>query len=122
MPSKSASKQPRKLSKADLDRIDHLYDFLNMTAKSGYIDPRPVIEEIGELLGNGASKAVKDILMALKNTQSASSAPSFALAVTTQGTFRFNNVTGDAWLLREGPTGYYWAQVKNNFVPPTKEA
>jgi hypothetical protein len=41
-------------------RIDQLMRFLNMTAQSGYINPKPVIEEIAELSGLDPAKVVID--------------------------------------------------------------
>ena len=41
-------------------RIDQLQRFLNLTAQSGYINPKPVIEEMAELSGLDPTKVVID--------------------------------------------------------------
>lgn len=41
-------------------RIDQLMRFLNMTAQSGFVNPKPVIEEIAELSGLDPAKVVVD--------------------------------------------------------------
>lgn len=39
-------------------RIDQLYQFLNMTSKSGWVDPVPVIVELTKLHGLDVKKVV----------------------------------------------------------------
>jgi hypothetical protein len=41
-------------------RIDQLERFLNLTAQSGYVNPKPVIEEMAELSGLDPAKVVID--------------------------------------------------------------
>ena len=49
---------PQSTVDPNYQRVQRLYEFLNMTGKSGEIKPRPVLREIAKLLGLDPNEVV----------------------------------------------------------------